>query len=44
MTFGAAAAIHLSNLDDNLRIKRIKPRTRDYWRQRLKALVKVGRL
>jgi integrase len=40
MTFDAAAAIHLSNLDDNLRIKRIKPRTRDYWRQRLEALIK----
>ena len=40
MTFGAAAAVHLSNLDDNLRIKRIKSRTRDYWRQRLEALVK----
>ena len=37
MTFGEAAAIHLRNLDDNLRIK---PRTRDYWRQRLAALVK----
>src|SRR5947207_8681342 len=28
MTFGEAAAIHLRNLDDNVRIK---PRTRDYW-------------
>jgi integrase len=37
MTFGEAAAIHLRNLDDNLSIK---PRTRDYWRQRLAALVK----
>ena len=37
MTFGEAAAIHLRNLDDNLRIK---PRTRQYWRQRLAALVK----
>src|SRR5437867_2837650 len=37
MTFGEAAAIHLRNLDDNLRIK---PRTRDYWRQRLDALAK----
>ena len=37
MTFGEAAAIHLRNLDDNLRIK---PRTREYWRQRLGALGK----
>jgi len=37
MTFGEAAAIHLRNLDDDLSIK---PRTRDYWRQRLAALVK----
>jgi len=37
MTFGDAAEIHLRNLDDNLRIK---PRTRDYWRQRLAALIK----
>src|SRR5437867_7322480 len=37
MTFGEAAAIHLSNLDDNLNIK---PRTRDYWREVLAALVK----
>jgi integrase len=37
MTFGEAAAIHLRNLDDNLRIK---PRTRHYWRQRLAALLK----
>ena len=37
MTFGEAAAIHLRNLDDNVRIK---PRTRHYWRQRLDALVK----
>ena len=37
MTFGEAAAIHLRNLDDN---PRIKPRTRDYWRQRLAALIK----
>jgi integrase len=35
MTFGEAAAIHLRNLDDNLRIK---PSTRDYWRRRLLAL------
>jgi integrase len=37
MTFGEAAAIHLRNLDDNLRIK---PSTRDYWRRRLLALLK----
>src|SRR6266700_1799061 len=37
MTFGKAAAIHLRNLDDNLSIK---PRTRDYWREVLAALVK----
>lgn len=37
MTFGEAAAVHLRNLDDNLRIK---PRTRDYWQQRLAALAK----
>ena len=37
MTFGEAAAIHLRNLDDNLSIK---PRTRDYWRERLAALIK----
>jgi hypothetical protein len=30
MTFGEAAAVHLRNLDDN---SRIKPRTRDYWRE-----------
>jgi integrase len=35
MTFGEPAAVHLRNLDDNVRIK---PRTRDYWRQRLAAL------
>jgi integrase len=35
MPFSEAAAIHLRNLDDN---PRIKPRTRDYWRQRLLAL------
>ena len=35
MTFGKAAAIHLRNLDDNLRIK---PNTRDYWRRRYLAL------
>ena len=37
MTFGQAAKIHLQNLDDN---PRLKPRTRDYWRQRLVALTK----
>ena len=37
MTFGDASAIHLRNLDDNMRIK---PRTRHYWRQRLAALFK----
>jgi integrase len=37
MTFGEAAAIHLRNLDDNVRIK---PRTRDYWRECLTALQK----
>src|SRR5215467_12649593 len=37
MTFGEAAAMHLRNLDGNLRIK---PSTRDYWRRRLLALIK----
>jgi hypothetical protein len=37
MTFAEAAAIHLRNLDDNLRIK---PRTREYWRECLAALQK----
>src|SRR5215470_10925141 len=37
MTFGEAAATHLRNLDDN---PRIKPRTRDYWRECLAALQK----
>ena len=37
MTFGEATAIHLRNLDGNLRIK---PSTRDYWRRRLLALGK----
>jgi integrase len=37
MTFRQAAEIHLQNLDDDLSIK---PRTRDYWRQRLTALIK----
>jgi integrase len=38
MTFGDAAAIHLRGLDDNLNIK---PRTRDYWREVLAALLKT---
>ncbi len=37
MTFGEAADIHLSNLNDN---PRIKPGTRHYWQQRLAALLK----
>jgi integrase len=37
MTFGEAAAVHLQNLDDNLSLK---SRTREYWKQRLAALVK----
>jgi integrase len=37
MTFGEAAASHLRNLDDDVSIK---PRTRQYWRQRLAALIK----
>jgi integrase len=37
MTFGEAAAVHIRNLDDNVRIK---PRTRDYWRECLAALQK----
>src|SRR5438874_161189 len=37
MTFGQAAEIHLRNLSDDLSIK---PGTRDYWRQRLTALIK----
>ena len=37
MTFGEAADIHLRNLDDNLSIK---PRTREYWREVLFALLK----
>jgi integrase len=40
MTFAEPAAVHLRNLDDNLRIKKIKPGTRDYWYQRLVALIK----
>ncbi len=40
MTFGEAATVHLRNLDDNLNIK---PRTRDYWREVLAALVKSWR-
>ena len=37
MIFGEAAAIHLSNLDNN---PRIKPSTRKYWRECLAALQK----
>jgi integrase len=37
MTFGEASAIHLRNLDDNLRLK---PRTRDYWKEVLSALLR----
>jgi integrase len=37
MTFEQAAKTHLQNLGDN---PRLKPRTRDYWRQRLLALTK----
>jgi integrase len=37
MLFGEAAAIHINNLDDNVGIK---PGTREYWRQRLAALIK----
>jgi integrase len=37
MTFDQAAKIHLQNIDNN---PRLKPRTRDYWRQRLAALIK----
>jgi integrase len=37
MLFGQAAANHMRNLDDNVRIR---PGTRDYWRQRLAALIK----
>jgi len=37
MTFSEAAGIHLHNLDEN---PRIKPRTRDYWRECLAALQK----
>jgi integrase len=37
MTFGEASAMHLRNLDDNLRLK---PRTRDYWKEVLAALLR----
>jgi len=37
MAFGAAAEEHLRNLDNNVRLK---PRTRAYWREQLKALLK----
>jgi len=38
MTFGEASAMHLRNLDDNLRLK---PRTRDYWKEVLAALLRT---
>jgi integrase len=37
MTFGEAAASHLRDLDDNVKLK---PRTRAYYRERLRALEK----
>jgi integrase len=37
MAFGEAAELHLGNLDNNVRLK---PRTRAYWRERLRALLK----
>src|SRR5690349_16709722 len=37
MTFDQAAAIYLQSLGDNLNIK---PRTREYWREVLAALLK----
>src|SRR5436190_22248610 len=37
MTFGEAAMSHLRDLDNNVEIK---PRTRDYYRERLRALEK----
>jgi hypothetical protein len=37
MTFGEAATSHLRDLDDNVKIK---PRTRAYYRERLRALEK----
>jgi integrase len=37
MTFGEASQEHLHNLDSNVRLK---PRTRAYWRERLRALEK----
>jgi integrase len=37
MTFQEAAELHLRNLDNNVRLK---PRTRAYWRERLRALFK----
>jgi integrase len=37
MTFGEAAMSHLHNLDNNVRLK---PRTRGYYRERLRALEK----
>jgi integrase len=40
LTFAEAAAVHLRNLDENISIK---ARTRQYWRQRLAALIKSWR-
>jgi len=40
MKFSEAASIHLRTLDDNFNIK---PRTRDYWREVLAALLKSWR-
>ena len=37
MTFGEAALVHLRNLDNNVKLK---PRTRAYYRERLRALEK----
>ena len=37
MTFDQVAKIHFQNLDNN---PRLKPRTRDYWQQRVAALAK----
>ena len=37
MTFGEAAEVHLRDLDNNVKIK---PRTRSYYRERLRALEK----
>jgi len=40
MSFGEAAEVHLRNLDNNLSMK---PRTREYWRECLNALLKSWR-